>query len=76
MQHGLIQQAQQGQEQPGQQNDQQEVDGMEEHEADNEWPAWNPTIFAVDNGLVVPEHPSLPQDHLDLNLSGSSMRFL
>ena len=76
MQHGLIQQAQQGHEQPGQQNDQQEVDGMKEDEADNEWPAWNPTIFAVDNGLVVPEHPSLPQDHLDLNQSGSSMRFL
>jgi hypothetical protein len=36
----------------------------------------NPAIFVADNGQGVPQHPENPQDHLDLELSGSSMRFL
>lgn len=70
------QQANPEQNQPMDQDDQQDADDMEEDEADNEWPAWNPAIFTADNGPVVPQHPAIPQDHLDVDLSGSSMRFL
>lgn len=49
---------------------------MEDDQADDEWPAWNPAVFAADNVQQVPQHLGHPQDHLDLNLSGSSMRFL
>ena len=73
------QHAQQGpvQQHPGlQQNQQLDVDNMEVDEADDEWPAWNPAVFAADNGQVLHQHPQFPQDHLDLELSGSSMRFL
>lgn len=53
---------------------------MEEDEAENddagdEWPAWNPAIFVPDNAMI-PQHPAVPQDHIDLSLSGSSMCFL
>jgi hypothetical protein len=44
--------------------------------AREEWPAWNPAVFVVDNGQQIPQHPAVPQDHLDLELSGSSMHFL
>ena len=54
----------------------QQPDDMEEDEEDNGWPAWNPAVFAADNGQPIPQHPQVPQDHLDLDLSGSSMRFL
>lgn len=54
----------------------QEPDDMEEDEEDNGWPAWNPAVFAADNGQDVPHHPVNPHDCLDLELSGSSMRFL
>ena len=65
------------QQHPGlQQNQQLDVDNMEVDEADDEWPAWNPAVFAADNGQVLHQHPQFPQDHLDLELSGSSMRFL
>ena len=65
------------QQHPGlQQNQQLDVDNMEADEADDEWPAWNPAVFAADNGQVLHQHPQFPQDHLDLELSGSSMRFL
>lgn len=30
----------------------------------------------ADNAQPIPQHPDVPQDDLDLNLSGSSMRFL
>lgn len=33
-------------------------------------------MIVADNAQVIPQHPAIPQDHLDLNLSGSSMRFL
>lgn len=33
-------------------------------------------MFAADNGQAVPQHPQFPQDHLDLELSESSMCFL
>jgi len=49
---------------------------MEEDEDEDEWLAWNPATFAANNGHQVPQHPGNPQDHVDLNLSGSSMRFL
>lgn len=49
---------------------------MEVDEAENEWPAWNPAVFAADNGPGIPQHPMVPQDHLYLELSGASMRFL
>ena len=65
------------QQHPGlQQNQQLDVENMEVDEADDEWPAWNPAVFAADNGQVLHQHPQFPQDHLDLELSGSSMRFL
>lgn len=51
------------------------ADDMEEDDADNEWPAWNPAVFVADNGPVVLQHLEVPQDHQDLELSGSSMRF-
>lgn len=56
-------------------NHQNVAEGMDA-DADNddaEWPAWNPAAPAAP---VVPQHPNVQQDHLDLNLSGSSMRFL
>lgn len=53
-----------------------EADPMEEDEVDVEWPDWNSAIFAAVNGHNVPQLPDEPQDHLDLNLSGSSLRFL
>lgn len=52
------------------------------------WAQWNPAIFAGDivqgnqiqanqmQGNQVPQHPAVPQHILDLDLSGSSMRFL
>jgi hypothetical protein len=51
IQNQLINQA--DQQQPVQQNDDMEVD-----EVDNDWPTWNPTVFAVDNGQAVPQHPA------------------
>lgn len=48
---------------------------MEEDEEQNEWPVWNLAILATD-GLNFSHHPANPQDHLDLELLGSSMRFL
>lgn len=71
-------------------NDDMEVDDAdEEMEVDAEpeggepWPQLNPAIFVADNvqgnqmqANQVPQHPAVPQDLLDLGLSGSSMRFL
>lgn len=58
-----------------------EVD--EEPEGGEAWAQWNPTIFANDNGQSnrmqgnqIRQHPVVPQDMIDLNLSGSSMTFL
>lgn len=65
-----------GQQQPLLQNgnENMQIDG--EDNEDNGWPAWNPAIFAADNGHAIPQHPAQPQDLLELELSGSSMRFL
>lgn len=67
----------------GQQNQQQHLadqdddnQPMDVDEADNEWSAWNPAIFAAGNAQGIPQHPDFPQDHIDLELSGSSMCFL
>lgn len=49
---------------------------MEVDDEDNSCPAWNPMVFAADNGQAVPHHLAKAQDHLDLELSRSSMRFL
>jgi hypothetical protein len=48
---------------------------------DQLWQPWDPAVFVVDNGQnqqqnQLPEHPVFPQHTLELNLSGSSMRFL
>lgn len=48
---------------------------MEVNADDVEWPAWNPAIFTTDNCQHVPQHPGNPQDHVNLDHSGSSMRF-
>lgn len=74
-QHNLAQHNMQQQNGQGQQADNNGED-MEVDEGDVEWPAWNPQIFMVDNAQPVPQHPYVPQDHLDLNMSGSSMHFL
>jgi hypothetical protein len=50
-------------------------DNMEADEEQNEWPVWNLAILAAD-GLNFLHHPANPQDHLDLELSRSSMQFL
>ncbi|KAJ1255823.1 hypothetical protein BS78_K154700 [Paspalum vaginatum] len=42
---------------------------------EDEWPAWNPAPLPV-LAPQVPQHPEVPQDFVDLELSGSSMRFL
>lgn len=47
--------------------------------ANNEeaWPAWEPAPVQQQPEVVqVPQHPLHPQDSLDIDLSGSSMRFL
>lgn len=36
----------------------QQNDDMEVDDVDNDWPTWNPTVFAVDNGQAVPQHPA------------------
>lgn len=43
---------------------------------DEPWMEWNPAVLAADDHNVVPQHPEIPQHFIDLDLSGSSMRFL
>lgn len=52
-------------------------------EEDEAWQPWDPAVFVADNGAnnqgndnQIPQHPAVPQHLLDLDLSGSSMRFL
>jgi hypothetical protein len=61
-----------------------QVDDQDDH--DDHWPAWDPAIFVGNNPpqqSAQPqhenqplEHPAVPQDLIDVDLSGSSMRFL
>lgn len=53
-----------------------------ELEGGEPWPAWNPNVFVGDNmaqnnqaNIEVPQHPVIPQHHIDMDLLGSSMRF-
>lgn len=51
----------------------------EEEDQDDHWPAWDhavPNNVANVNGNQIPQHPNVPQHFIDLDLSGSSMRFL
>ena len=48
------------------------MDVEAEPEGDQLWQPWDPAVFVADNGQ---QHAS-PQHTMDLNLSGSSMRFL
>jgi hypothetical protein len=68
-------------------DDENDMEADEEPDAEPEggepWPQWDPTIFVGDNVQgnqvqtpQIPQHPSIPQDLLDLDLSGSSVRFL
>jgi hypothetical protein len=54
----------------------------------NGWQPWDPTVFVANNGVSVqapgaqeaadhiPQHPQVPQHLMDLDLSGSLMKFL
>lgn len=68
-------------------DDENDMEADEEPDAEPEggepWSQWNPAIFVGDNVQgnqvqtpQIPQHPAIPQDLLDLDLSGSSMRFL
>ena len=69
-QHPIHQPAAQGQAAGGQ-NDEAMIEDVNEEDED-EWPAWNPVVPA-DVGQQLPQHPAVPQYHLDLELSGSSI---
>jgi hypothetical protein len=54
-------------------------------EADDPWPAWDPVILPDQNLAAqqqaeeppqLPQHPEAPQDLIDIDMSGSSLRFL
>lgn len=60
-----------------------DVDPDAEPEGGEAWALWNPTVFIANNdqpgvqqGIQIPQLPAVPQDLLNLDLSGSSMRFL
>lgn len=69
--------ARQGEAMAVQQNNADQGDAMEldaeEDEDEDEWLAWNPTPIVANNVQVIPHHIAVPQDHLHLSLSGSSM---
>ena len=67
--------------------DEDEEEGIENMDVEAEpeggqlWQPWDPTIFVADNDQnqqqdQLPEHPAFPQHIMELNLYGSSMRFL